>query len=286
MKGAIFDEFSHAKFLVDLTREGAPLQANGRDVQNVLRRLRDHHNLTHTTLLGEGHSTQAIPRFPSEGFTREDSSYVPLTHFLNTILFAAQMCLTPWAGRYLSNLSFVPYGKEIKGTIDSVHPLKPDVLGLTHSLTSHTPRASWKDVAIIIEVKHREEETIQQLMTYARCYLAADRRRSFAIAITFDHSTFKFRFLVFHRSGVSASHGLYVYTETGFEGIVSHMVGILSIQDEKNFGLDLTSSGTTYRINNSCYEIVRPIYIRNSVRGRATVVYSLKGTKLPFGSDS
>ncbi|KAH9077096.1 hypothetical protein EDB83DRAFT_1674838 [Lactarius deliciosus] len=48
------------------------------------------------------------------------------------------------------------------------------------------------------------------------------------------------------------------------------MVGILSIPDEETFGLDMTRLENLYRINNRDYEIVRPIHVRNRVRGRAT----------------
>ncbi|KAH9163310.1 hypothetical protein EDB89DRAFT_2021130 [Lactarius sanguifluus] len=77
-------------------------------------------------------------------------------------------------------------------------------------------------------------------------------------------------FLVFHRSGLSSSHGLSLLSEAGFQSVVKHMVGILSIPDEGAFGLDKTRSGNVYRINNRDYEIVRPIHKRISVRGPCT----------------
>ena len=61
------------------------------------------------------------------------------------------------------------------------------------------------------------------------------------------------------------------------------MVGILSILDEEAFGLDMTRRGDVYRINDRDYDIVRPICVRNSVHGRATVVPCLKcGSLFPL----
>ncbi|KAH9026482.1 hypothetical protein EDB85DRAFT_1979114, partial [Lactarius pseudohatsudake] len=162
--------------------------------------------------------------------------------------------------------------------VDSEKPLKPNILGLlVRSPLLRKQKISWNDddVAVIVEVKHGQLMLVDQLSTYARCFLSVDRRRSFFIAIAFDNQTLLMHFLVFHRSGLSSSHGLSLHSEAGFQSVVKHMVGILSIPDEEAFGLDKTRSGDVYRINNRDYEIVRPIHTRISVRGRATAVYSI-----------
>ncbi|KAH9010944.1 hypothetical protein EDB83DRAFT_379619 [Lactarius deliciosus] len=279
----ILRKFSDATFFVDLTAEGAPLQARSSNLQEVLNRLRDHHNTTHATLLGNDHSTEDAPRLPPNGFTVENNSYVPLTHFLNAIVRAAKECLTPWAARHLSNLRFLPHDDEMLDAVESEKPLKPNILGLL--VSSPLPRKqkiSWNDddVAVIVEVKHGQLMLVDQLSTYARCFLSVDRRRSFLIAIAFDNQTLQIHFLVFHRSGLSSSHALSLHSEAGFQSVVKHIVGILSIPDEGAFGLDMTRSGDVYRINNRDYEIVRPIHTRISVRGRATAVYRMRGAEL------
>ncbi|KAH8985777.1 hypothetical protein EDB86DRAFT_2323582, partial [Lactarius hatsudake] len=273
----ILREFSDATFLVDLTAEGAPLQAGSSNVREVLNRL-DRHNINHGTLLGNDHSTEDAPQFPPNGFTVERNSYVPLTHFLNAIVCAAKECLTPWAARHLSNLRFLPHDEEMLDTVDSKEPLKPNILGLVRSPFPRKQKISWSDddVAVIVQVKHGQRKLVSQLSTYARCYLSVDRRRSFSIAIAFDHQTLQMQFLVFHRSGLSSSHELSLHSEAGFQSAVKHMVGILSIPDEEAFGLDQTRSGGVYRINDRDYEIVRPIHMRVCVRSRATAVYSIR----------
>jgi hypothetical protein len=57
------------------------------------------------------------------------------------------------------------------------------------------------------------------------------------------------------------------------------MVEILSIPDEEGFSLDMTHIGN---VNERDYDIVRPVWVRNSVCGCATAVYSLKCTRLPI----
>ena len=45
--------------------------------------------------------------------------------------------------------------------------------------------------------------------------------------------------------------------EDGFQSVVKHMVGPLSIKDEEAFGLDMTRVKDVYRLNGLDYEIVR-----------------------------
>jgi hypothetical protein len=274
MKSQILREFKGATFIVDLTAEGAPFHADSNSVQAVLGCLRHHYG----DLLSDEDSSVDSPRFPPGGFQKEGQSYKPLVHFLNLIVRATNECLLP-SPRYLIGLRFDRHGREMEDTYNSLRPLKPDALGLLRSPTQQ--KLSWNDVAIIVEVKDKIPELIQQLSTYARCYLAADRRRSFAPAIGFNHKSLQFYYFAFHRSGLSSSGPISLHTPEGFQTVVKHMVGILSIPDEEAFGLDMTRRGDVCRINDRDYDIVRPICVRNSVRGRATVVYSLKCIQLP-----
>ena len=124
MKAKILDEVKDAMFLVDLTAPGAPLQANPNDVQMVLNNLR----FNHQTLFAVGPSTIDAPRFPPGGFDAETTSYGPLTDFLNAVIHAANRHLT--GPRYLQALRFYPYGAEMTDQVNSMKPLKPDILGL------------------------------------------------------------------------------------------------------------------------------------------------------------
>jgi hypothetical protein len=278
MKDKILREFRCATFVDNLTAQGAPLQAGPDDVQRVLNHLRNDCALTHVTLFGNGTSTAEVPRLPSDGFRLETTSYGPFTHFLNRIVRSVKFCLT--SPRYLEGLHFEPYDIEMLDKLNSEKPLKPDILGLIHSRNSPKSKISWKNVAVFIEVKAALVDTIKQLATYARSHLTLDRRRSYSIAMYFNHKELSLRFLCFHRSGISTSPQLHLHTEDGFRSLVQHMVGLLSIKDEEGFGLDMTRVNDIYRLNGLNYKIVRTIQMRESIRGHATAVYSLKRAKL------
>jgi hypothetical protein len=279
MKNKIPREFECATFVDDLTAQGAPLQADPNDVQRVLDHLRVNRELTHVTLFSDGNSTAENPRLPSNGFTVETGSYEPFAHLLNRIVHSAKRSLT--SPRYLEALHFDPCGAEMLEKLDMGKPLKPDILGLLRSRTSRELNVSWNDIAVFIEVKaHLLADTIKQLATYARTHLTVNRRRSFSIAMSFHHKELSLRFLSFHRSGISTSPQLHLRTEDGFRSVVEHMVGLLSIKDEEAFGLDMTRVKDVYRLNDCDYEIVRIIYLRESICGHSTAVYSLRRAEL------
>ena len=281
MRKEILNEFKGAIFRVDLTADGAPFHADSDSVEAVLAHLRDQYGVTDTTLLSDETSSKDSPRFPPGGFRREVDSYTPLRDFLNAIVVSTNKSLRR-SSRHLEGLEFKNYGREMNDIYNSPRPLKPDLLGLLPSPTTQQEKVFWKDVAIFVEVKNQVIELVRQLSTYARCYLAADRRRSFAPAIGFHHKSLNIIFFAFHRSGLSSSGPIPLHTSEGFQTVVKYMVGILSIPDERAFGLDMTRAGDVFRINDRDYDIVRPLFFRDNVRGRATAVYSLKCTQLPI----
>ena len=276
MKENILREFKGATFTADLTAHGAPLHADENNVQKVLDHLRDN-GVTQGTLIGDADSTMHAPRLPPEGFTTETKSYGALTHLLDIVVRTANSCLT--GQRYLETLRFYPHDAEMGDKVNSGSPLKPDILGLLHS---RTPKIFWRDVAIFVEVKNQLVDAVNQLAMYARSHLTLVRRRSFSIAMHFDHKELTLRFFCFHRSGLCGSLPLRFKDEDGFRSVVEHMVGIMSIRDEAAFGLDVTRIEDVYRLDNHNYEIVRTIQLRESVRGHSTVVYSLQRAELSF----
>ena len=248
IKSQILRDFKGASFLVDLTAEGAPFHADSGTVQAVLGRLLHHYGISNTTLLSDDDSSVDSPRFPPGGFQKEGKPYEPLIHFLNAIVRATDDCLPPRL-RYLRGLHFYHYGREMEETANSQLPFKPDYLGLLCSPTSQQQKLSWNDVMIIVEVRSRVSDLLQQLSTYARCYLAAYRRRSFAPAIGFDHKSLQIYCFTFHCSGLSSSGPIPLRTPEGFQSVVKYMVGILSIPDDDfKTGFPQSRSGQTTRI--------------------------------------
>lgn len=90
IKDTMLPEFRRATFAVDLTAQGAPLQADPDDVQKVSDHLRHTFKVTLMTLFSDDKSTKDVSR---NGF-RVSRSYEPLTHLLNIVSHAANICLT------------------------------------------------------------------------------------------------------------------------------------------------------------------------------------------------
>jgi hypothetical protein len=86
-------------------------------------------------------------------------------------------------------------------------------------------------------------------------------------------------FFVFHHSGLSSSRPLSLKTPKGFEDLVKHLVGMLSIREELGYHLDQTVSESQdqFYLNDRLYHVARLLFMRDSLRGRSTAVYHLKG---------
>ncbi len=213
------------------------LPVNPSTVQDVA----DNVKSTFEHLTDQGKSTATEPRFPEGGFLHEPLSYLPFTHLLNKI-----------------------------------RSLKPDGGGILDQLPSRTKELSWEHIEVTFESKRTVTELVRQSGTYARCCFLSNQRRSFSLGIGFRFTTLEAYVFLFHRSGLSSSRPLKLKTREGFEGLVRHIVAILSIQDEAAYGLDPTRFQNVFCINNSYYKVDRPLYVRDSLRGRATIVHSLQ----------
>jgi hypothetical protein len=268
---ARMDELKGATYQVDLTAEGAIFRADTEIVQTVVNRLRNDHNLTTETLTAEGHSSPTNPRLPRNGFGLKSDSYDPLIHLLNKIIDTTD----EHTGSYFSSLYFHRFGKEVNAKYGIYEGLKPGGIGLIGDLL--TEKVSWEDIEIIIDSGSAAKLIVQQAATYARCCFVNNLRRFFTLAIGFDFKSLEVFVMVFHRSGLSASPPLKLKEKEGFKGLVRHIVGILSIQGEAAYGLDTTRSQDLFHINNRFYQHVHYLHLRDCLRGRATVVHSLKG---------
>jgi protein kinase-like protein len=265
-------EIMGATYHVDLTAKNSILSAEPRTVRAVTRDLKA--TLEHLT--DEGGSSPTDPRLPKNGFRDEPSSYEPFVQLLNKIIDTASKHISPSHGP-LGQLRFHKFGKEVKETYGSQKGLKPSGVGILGPLPTKTGDLSWEHIEVSIECKGRVKRMVRQSGTYARCCLITNQRRFFSLVIGFNFSTLEAYVFLFHRSGLSSSRPLKVTTREGFEGLVGHIVGILSIKDEAAYCLDPTRFQNMFCINNRYYEVVCFLHVRNSLRGRATVVYSLQG---------
>lgn len=275
MKALMAKELKGGVFQVDLTVGGAVLQADDQIVRTVLDCLWTRHNLTPETLIDGSQSSPIAPRLPRDGFKDELNSYIPLSHLLNKIIDVAKESIPV---SYLGGrgLRFHPFGKEVNEKYGSLKGLKPDCIAVFgEELTQGD--VSWENIEISIECERSVKDMVKQVATYARCSLLNNLRRFFALAMGFNFETLEAYIFVFHRSGLSASRPLGLKTEEGFNGFVRHIIGILSIQGEALYGLDITRTDTEFCIDNHFYQLDCYLYLRGSLRGRGTAVYSLKG---------
>ena len=191
----------------------------------------------------------------------------------------------------LSELLFHPFEGKVKDIYGAYKGLKPDGVGIIGELPTEpkklvkepdkespeTPELSWEQIEVTVESKASVRDMVLQSGTYARCCLLSNQRRFFALGIGFQHKKLEAYIFVFHRSGLSSSRPLKLKTREGFNGLVSHIVGILSLKEEAAHGLDTTRFQNMFRINNRYYQIIRLLYMRGTLGGRSTTVYSLQG---------
>ncbi len=126
--------------------------------------------------------------------------------------------------------------------------------------------------------KARVRDMFRQSGNYARCCVLCNQGRFFAVGIGFQHRKLEAYVFAFHQSGLASSRLLKLTTREGFDGLVRHIVGILSFKDEAAYGLDdPTRSQNMFCINNRYYEIDRLLHARGTLWDRSTTLYSLRG---------
>jgi hypothetical protein len=182
-------------------------------------------------------------------------------------------------GLISASFVFIVSGSKSRKYMALVKGLKPDLVGVFGDLPTGR-KVSWQDIEVSVESKNSVKEIVKQAATYARCSLLNNLRRFFSLAMGFNFKTLEAFVFVFHRSGLSASFPLKFKTDEGFNGLVKHIVGILSIRGDAAYGLDVTRTQTMFCINNRYYRLLRYLYLCGSLRGRGTAVYSLEGMYL------
>lgn len=281
-KGVIEREIKDATFYVDLNTQDGILYADPQTVNTVCNDLRD----TFRALTSGGDSSASYPRFPTTEDPPESTSYEPLVHLLNQVIDTASPHIPP---SQLSGLRFHCFSGKMKDIYGSHKGLKPDIVGIigeppigmknsAEKSSAKKAELCWERVEVTVESKATVRDMVRQSGTYARCCLLSDPRRFFSLGIGFQYKNLEAYFFVYHRSGLSSSLALDLKTAEGFRGLVGHIIGILSIKGEADYGLDITRTQTTFCINNRYYVVGRVIFARGSLRGRCTTVYNLRGT--------
>ena len=283
MKGQREDELRGATYYVDFTTEEGVFYADPRTVEAVIRDLLP----TFQALTSGGASSPTDPRLP-ESFASKSKSYGPLAHLLNKIIATAQPYIPQ---SLLRDLRFHPFGDEVKELHDdSLKRPKPKAVGLIGMLPTvpneplegpaeeraENPKFSWEQVEVVFTSEATVRGMVRKSGTYARSCMS-NQRRFFSLGIGFQYTNLEAYVFAFHHGGLSSSRPLKITTEEGFNDLARHIVGILSVEDEAAYGLDLTRFQNFFRINNRYYQTVRFIYMSGTLRGRSTIVHSLQG---------
>ena len=180
---------------------------------------------------------RAQPSWPTS--KPESESYPPLEKFLNDCAEVCHSVLDGIGGaasrgeRWYDTLKFIVYDKITEDGVDGSSPVKPDLVGGLD--LNPGVRAAWSprdqnmnQVLLPVEVKKDWLPMVVQAATYARCLFSASPSRQFALVLGFRHVKAELRFLVFHRSGLTASKPLSVNDEQGRKDILRVLFSILS----------------------------------------------------------
>ena len=132
----------------------------------------------------------------------------------------------------------------------------------------------------VLELKALWPELVQQVATYARCLFHASPLRSFVVLFGFSHTQTRFRCLIFHRSGLTASIGYHPARDA--DEFLSIIMTMLLWTSPSHAGFDPTIDGTEFFLPTSKddhmgakWTDAECIYSAVVVRGRATRVHRL-----------
>ena len=192
-------------------------------------------------------------------------------------------------------------------TINSAVSLKPDLIGFvsadenlpSENLPAEAPNWWWGavpeskskgtksdpqgvHVEIVVEVKGQWPELVSQAATYARSQFAANTSRTFVLVLGFNHSQKTMRFMLYHRSGVTATTEIELDTLAGRKDFMKIFLRILSWTSHTDAGFPAYTEGVNYffreegRTGYSVWRIVQPFFRADCVSGRATDVNLLE----------
>jgi hypothetical protein len=190
-------------------------------------------NLARESLEGK-----APPAWPTLCAVREWNA--PLAKFLNDCVDACHQALDEHpssaqrSSRFYDHLNFIAYDKPTADGIDGAEPLKPDLVGGLDLVPGE--QVAWKlrntsesvkQALIPVEVEMSWSRMVDQAAVYARSLFSAARSRQFALLIGFLPTRAHLRFLVFHRSGLTASEPCPVDTPRGRKAILRMFLSVL-----------------------------------------------------------
>jgi len=187
-------------------------------------------NSSHNALAKKGK-----PCWPTVGSERP--WYTPLAVFLNNCVDVCHGALdshgsTKRDHRWYNRLKFIVYDRPTEDGVDGASAVRPDLVGgldlVLGERVAWSPQDSLTKQALLpVEVKENWALMVAQAATYARCLFSDSPSRQFALVLGFRHTTAELRFLVFHRSGLTASKSFSVASKEGQKDILRVFLSIL-----------------------------------------------------------
>ncbi len=183
----------------------------------------------------------------------ERDHYAPIASLLNhcvgqcdtmyeLLRASGELCDTPDSDfvlgklkdRFLEDLFFAPYDKNMGDTIEDAAPMKPDLLSFAGgpifsqevlkqlkafwSLAKDKRTIIKRQVAITVEVKWSWKLLVEQIAAYVRAQFAVAPLRCFVPGIGVNQKTGTISFFIFHRGGLTMSAPLKIVNKTRKQG--------------------------------------------------------------------
>ncbi|KAJ3806496.1 hypothetical protein F5876DRAFT_49930 [Lentinula aff. lateritia] len=215
--------------------------------------------------------------------------YTPLAQFLNACVSVCKEELTD-DERYTKgpfhDLEFIVYDKETQDSVDGASPAKPHLVGGKNFMAFadsddckvKSAQLYWNPhdkntspILLPVEVKDDWIELVCQAATHARCPL-----RQYSLVLGYNHKEGTFRFLIFHRGGLSASLPLDLRDENSHESLLHVFLSLLDCFHAGDAGMAAwcvklpgdNSDKPDYIVAN----VKEVLHDGNSCRGRASQV--------------
>ncbi|KAJ7903425.1 hypothetical protein B0H14DRAFT_2491657 [Mycena olivaceomarginata] len=244
-----------------------------------------------TTRLESSPSSFGWPSDPGER-----AHYGPLARFLNDCVKYGgdALAASRHRGTWYADLHFLGYDKEMGDGVGGAHALKPDVSGVIDAsrpkkkiILYWSPPDSSKtldQMHIPGEVKDDWLDMVSQAATYGRCLFSADPSRTFALVLAYNHITHEFRFLIFHRGGLTSHESLRLDTPAGRALALRLIMTILLWSEPHHAGFLSTSNNFEFMIPQDSQNgeahiwatVTQVLHDSVYVRGRGTRVSRLK----------
>ncbi|KAH7868640.1 uncharacterized protein C8R40DRAFT_1177593 [Lentinula edodes] len=185
----------------------------------------------------------------------ERTFYTPLAQFLNACVSVCKEELRD-DDRYTKgpfhDLEFIVYDKETQDSVDGASPVKPDLVGgkkfmafadsddckvKSARLYWNPPDKNTSPILLPVEVKDNWIELVCQAATYARCLFSTSPLRQYSLVLGYNHKESTFRFLIFHRGGLSASLPLDLHDEDSHKSLLHVFLSLLSCSHARDAGI-------------------------------------------------